>query len=285
MSTVEQQRRPNGPAAITGVVLLIVGLILLFNGVPGLFGAIGTTAQWVAFSDLDRALTVNGLYLLLYGALTLAGLLMVRGGFRMLRKQGKKGAQWAQSEWQQHGGEVQQRVQSAREQLQSQGQGMRQQVQQRAQQQRPQQGWSPQQQAAANQQQRQGWPGQPPQGQWQGQNAQQRQPAPPQPRTQQQPARPQSTLERMQQRMAEATSATDRARDAALAKHEEQAEALRQRAERAAAHAAFAEPGSSFGAPELVAGRRASSILSSSSLRSSSLRSTSLSLDSLRLRR
>ena len=91
----------------------------------------------------------------------------------------------------------------------------------------------------------------------------------------------------MQQRIADSASAADRARDKAMAKHDQQAAALQQRAERAAAHVApqYAEPGVSFGSPELVAGRRASSILASSSLRSSSLGRTSLSLDSLRLRR
>ncbi|SDH69178.1 hypothetical protein [Agrococcus jejuensis] len=288
MSTAEQQRRPNAQAAITGLVLLVPGAILLLNGVPSLFSSIGSLAQWTAYMGFERALETVMPYLIFPVLMTIAGLLMVRGGFGMLRKQGRKGAQWARSEWQEQQPQVQQRVQSAREQLQSQGGGMWQQAQQRAQQQAPQ--WA--------QQQRPGWPGQP-QGQGQGQRPPWpgqptgQQPPPPQasqrrPAPQQQLQRQQSTLERMQQRIAESATAADRARDAAMAKHEQQAAALRERAERSAAHAAapqYAEPGVSFGSPALVSGRRSSSILASSSLRSTSLGRTSLSLDSLRLRR
>ncbi|GAA2170952.1 hypothetical protein GCM10009846_03120 [Agrococcus versicolor] len=304
--TAQQQRRPDGKAAITGVILFIVGLVLLFNGVPPLLGSLGQLVTWSAVMGLERAVETVLPYLVLPGILTIVGLLMLRGGFGMLRRQGTKGAQWARSEWQERQPEVQQRVLSAREQLQSQGATVWEQTQQRAQRQSP--AWAQQQQrqGSASQAQRPGWPGQAQQGQrpaWPGQQqgqqrapqqqqrqpqAQQRrpQPPPPQPGQRQQP-RGSATLERMQQRIADAATATDRARDAAMAKHEQQSAALQRRAERTAAHVApsYADPGVSFGSPELVSGRRASSILASSSLRSTSLSRTSLSLDSLRLRR
>ncbi|MFC7432838.1 MULTISPECIES: hypothetical protein [unclassified Agrococcus] len=288
MSTVEQQRRPNGPAAITGVVLFIGGIVMLFNGVPPLLGTIGQLASYAAFMGIERAIESLLPYAILPLILTIGGLIAIRAGFGVLRTQGRKGAGWARSEWQQHQPEVQQRFQSAREQLQAQGGGAWQQAQQRAQQQAP--AWSGQQQA------RQGWPGQPQQagGQraaWQGQQ-QRVQPPPPQPAQRQQPSqqRGQSTLERMQQRIADAPGAVDRARDAAMAQHDRQAAELQRRAARAADAArdiseGLVEHSHSFGTPALVAGRRSSSILASSSLRSTSLRGTSLSLESLRLRR
>jgi hypothetical protein len=299
--TAQQQRRPDGKAAITGVILFVVGLVLLFNGVPPLLGSLGQLVSWSAFMGLERAVETVLPYLVLPGILTIVGLLMLRGGFQMLRKQGTKGAQWARSEWQERQPEVQHTMQSARERLQSQGASVWEQTQQTAQRQSP--AWAQQQQrqGSASQAQRPGWPGQAQQGQrpaWPGQQQgqqrapqpQQRQPQPPAPRPgQRQQAQPRgsATLERMQQRIADAATATDRARDAAMAKHDQQAAALQRRAERSAAHLpqSYADPGVSFGSPELVSGRRASSILASSSLRSTSLSRTSLSLDSLRLRR
>lgn len=289
MSTVEQQRRPNGPAAITGVVLFIGGIIALFNGVPPLLGTVGQLAAYSAVMGLERAIESLLPYAIVPLVLSIGGLIAIRVGFGMLRNQGRKGARWAQGEWQQRQPEVQQRFQSAREQLQAQGGGAWQQAQQRVQQQAP--AWQGQQQA------RQGWPGQPPRagGQrapWPGQQQQRMQPPPPQSSQRQQPSqqRGQSTLERMQQRIADAPGAVDRARDAATAQHERQAAELQRRAARAAdaardISAGLVEPSHSFGTPALVAGRRSSSILASSSLRSTSLRGTSLSLESLRLRR
>lgn len=289
MSTVEQHRGPDPKAAVTGIVLLVVGAVLLFNGVPSLLTSLGSLAQWTAAVGFDSALETVAPYLIIPALMSIAGLVMVRGGFGMLRRQGKRGARWARSEWQERQPQVQQRVQSARDQLQSQGSAAWQQAQQRVQQQAP---------AWAQQQGRTGWPGQP-QQQLAGQRPaspgpqQQRAPQPPPPQAGQRrgaPPKPQgqlSTLERMQQRIADSASAADRARDAALAKHEQQAAALRERAERSAAHvaASFAEPGVSFGSPALTSGRRSSSILASSSLRSTSLGRTSLSLDSLFRRR
>lgn len=302
MSTVEQQRRPNGPAAITGVVLFIGGIIALFNGVPPLLGTVGQLAAYSAVMGLERAIESLLPYAIVPLVLSIGGLIAIRVGFGMLRNQGRKGASWAKGEWQQHQPEVQQRFQSAREQLQAQGGGAWQQAQQRVQQQAP--AWSGQQQArqgwqGGQQQARQGWPGQPQQqlaGQrppWPGQQQRtQAQPPPPQASQRQGAQRQggQSTLERMQQRIADASTAADRARDAVSAQHAQQAASLQRRAAQAADAArdvgeAVAQHAPSFGAPALVAGRRSSSILASSSLRSSSLGRTSLSLDSLRLRR
>ncbi|GAA3607436.1 hypothetical protein [Agrococcus terreus] len=76
--------RPQG--IIGPIVLLVIGVILLLNGVPNLFQWLGWTAQTAVVWGVDTALETALVPLLFAGGASFIGLLMVRGGWGALRR-------------------------------------------------------------------------------------------------------------------------------------------------------------------------------------------------------
>lgn len=74
--------RPQG--FIGPIVLLIVGIVLLFNGVPALIQWIGWVAQVSLITGVDGALEQAGGPLLLAAGATFVGFLLLRGGWNAL---------------------------------------------------------------------------------------------------------------------------------------------------------------------------------------------------------
>ena len=74
--------RPQG--FIAPIILLIVGAVLLFNGVPALFQWLGWVMQSSLAIGLDSALESAAAPLLISAGATLVGALMVRGGWGSL---------------------------------------------------------------------------------------------------------------------------------------------------------------------------------------------------------
>ena len=79
--------RPQG--FIGPIVLLIVGVVLLINGVPALIQWIGWVAQVSLVSGVERAIEQAAVPLLLAAGSTFVGFLLLRGGWI-----GPQGEQW-----------------------------------------------------------------------------------------------------------------------------------------------------------------------------------------------
>ncbi len=75
--------RPQG--FIGPLVVTVIGLILLFNGVPALWQWIGWVGQTALVVGVERAIEMALMPLLIAGGATFVGFLMLRGGFGALR--------------------------------------------------------------------------------------------------------------------------------------------------------------------------------------------------------
>lgn len=88
--------RPQG--LIGPLVVTVIGVILLFNGVPALFQWIGWIAQTAVVIGVEGALDTALVPLMLAGGASFVGLLMLRGGFGALRSLARGATQRAQAQ-------------------------------------------------------------------------------------------------------------------------------------------------------------------------------------------
>ncbi|MCR8672076.1 hypothetical protein, partial [Agrococcus sp. HG114] len=112
--------RPQG--FIGPLVVLIIGAVLLFNGVPALFQWLSWAAQSALVLGVEAALETAAVPLLLAGGSTFIGFLMLRGGWASLmalargatkraQEQVRTGAQQVRREVDQRRGELTARAQ------------------------------------------------------------------------------------------------------------------------------------------------------------------------------
>lgn len=87
MAQVVQSKGWIGP-----IVMTVVGVILLFNGVPALIQWVPWIAQTSLIVGVDRALDTALVPLIVAGAATFIGFLMMRGGFSALRHRARGAA-------------------------------------------------------------------------------------------------------------------------------------------------------------------------------------------------
>lgn len=88
--------RPQG--FIGPLVVMVIGIVLLFNGVPALFQWLSWAAQSAILIGVEGALETALLPLLLAGGASFVGLLMLRGGFGALRALARGATQRAQAQ-------------------------------------------------------------------------------------------------------------------------------------------------------------------------------------------
>jgi|GEM_PF-3068257 len=88
--------RPQG--FIGPLVVTVIGVILLFNGVPALWQWIGWVAQTALVVGPERAIEMALMPLLIAGGATFVGFLMLRGGFGALRSLMRGATQQAQAQ-------------------------------------------------------------------------------------------------------------------------------------------------------------------------------------------
>lgn len=88
--------RPQG--LIGPLVVTVIGVILLFNGVPALFQWIGWVAQTAVVIGVEGALDTALVPLMLAGGASFVGFLMLRGGFGALRSLARGATQRAQAQ-------------------------------------------------------------------------------------------------------------------------------------------------------------------------------------------
>ncbi|ROR65247.1 hypothetical protein [Agrococcus jenensis] len=88
--------RPQG--FIGPLVVTVIGVILLFNGVPALWQWIGWVAQTALVVGPERAIEMALTPLLIAGGATFVGFLMLRGGFGALRSLMRGATQRAQAQ-------------------------------------------------------------------------------------------------------------------------------------------------------------------------------------------
>lgn len=88
--------RPKG--FIGPLIVMVLGVILLLNGVPALFQWIGWVAQSAVVAGVENALGTALVPLLLAGGASFVGFLMLRGGFGALRSVARGATQRAQAQ-------------------------------------------------------------------------------------------------------------------------------------------------------------------------------------------
>lgn len=112
--------RPQG--FIGPIVLLIIGIVLLFNGVPALIQWIGWVAQVSLITGVDGALEQAGGPLLLAAGATFVGFLLLRGGWNALMGLARTASKRAQEQVRTGAQQVRREVDQRRTQLSAQAQ-------------------------------------------------------------------------------------------------------------------------------------------------------------------